>query len=128
MLNSVGILYYGGSGTPIGIEDRALAHLKIAITTKLRRGESFTLSWRHPDDQPGGRSTLWLHASIPLRFVFDAPEPPELSRQWIEDLMRSANSTGGIHLVPEQLDSGPIPTLPEQPVQVSAAHEVAPAN
>jgi hypothetical protein len=114
----VGTLYYGDSGTPIGIEDRALAHLKIAITTKLRRGESFTLSWKHPDEQPRGRSTLWLHPSIPLRFVFDEPVAPELSRSWIEDLMRSANSTGGIQLVPEQLDVEPIATIPDQPVQV----------
>lgn len=114
----VGTLYYGDSGTPIGIEDRALAHLKIAITTKLRRGESFTLSWRHPDDQPRGRSTLWLHPSIPLRFVFDEPEAPELSRSWIEELMRSANSTGGVQLVPEHLDVEPIATEPGQPVQV----------
>lgn len=114
----MGTLYYGDSGTPIGIEDRALAHLKIAITTKLRRGESFTLSWQHADDQPRGRSTLWLHPSIPLRFVFDEPEAPELSRTWVEDLMRSANSTGGIQLVPEQLDSEPISTLDAQPVQV----------
>lgn len=114
----VGTLYYGDSGTPIGIEDRALAHLKVAITTKLRRGESFTLSWRHTEDQPRGRSTLWLHASIPLRFVFDEPETPELSRDWIEELMRSANSTGGIRLVPEHLDTDPIATIPDQPVQV----------
>lgn len=116
--SGVGTLYYGDSGTPIGIEDRALAHLKVAITTKLRRGESFTLSWKHADDQPRGRSTLWLHASIPLRFVFDEPEAPELSRQWIEDLMRSANSTGGILLVPEHLDTDPIETPADQPVQV----------
>ena len=114
----VGTLYYGDSGTPIGIEDRALAHLKVAITTKLRRGESFTLSWKHPEEQPRGRSTLWLHPSIPLRFVFDEPEAPELSRSWIEDLMRSANSTGGIQLVQEQLDIEPIATSPDQPVQV----------
>lgn len=114
----VGTLYYGDSGTPIGIEDRALAHLKVAITTKLRRGESFTLSWQHADDQPRGRSTLWLHPSIPLRFVFDEPVAPELSRQWIEDLMRSANSTGGVRLVAEQLDTDAIPTPPDQPVQI----------
>ena len=115
---AVGTLYYGDSGTPIGIEDRALAHLKIAITTKLRRGESFTLSWQHAEDQPRGRSTLWLHPSIPLRFVFDEPVAPELSRSWIEELMRSANSTGGIRLVPEQLDTDPITSVPGQPVQV----------
>jgi hypothetical protein len=116
----VGTLYYGDSGTPIGIEDRALAHLKIAITTKLRRGESFTLSWQHPEDQARGRSTLWLHPSIPLRFVFGEPEAPDLSRNWIEDLMRSANSTGGIQLVAEHLDPEPIPTDADQPVHVGA--------
>lgn len=114
----MGTLYYGDSGTPIGIEDRVLAHLKVAIITKLRRGESFTLSWQHADGQPRGRSTLWVHQSVPLRFVFDDPETPELSRQWIEELMRSANSTGGVQLVPEHLDTGTIPTTDEQPVQV----------
>jgi hypothetical protein len=114
----VGTLYYGDSGTPIGIEDRALAHLKVAITTKLRRGESFTLSWQHAQEQPRGRSTLWVHASIPLRFVFDETEAAELSREWIEDLMRSANSTGGIELVSEHIDTDSIPTVADQPVQV----------
>jgi hypothetical protein len=97
----VGTLYYGDSGTPIGIDDRALAHIKVAITTKLRRGESFTLSWIHPEDQARGRSTIWVHPSISLRFVFDSPDPAELSRDWVEELMRSANSTGGITLVDE---------------------------
>jgi len=103
----VGTIFYGGSGTPIHIEDRALAHLKVVIATKLRRAECFTLSWQHPDDQPRGRTTIWLHPSIPLRFVFDEPEPPELSRQWIEDLAHSANSSGGIQLIPEYLEPKP---------------------
>jgi hypothetical protein len=107
----VGTIYYGGSATPIHIEDRALAHLKVVIATKLRRGESFTVSWQHPDDQPRGRSTIWLHPSIPLRFVFDDPEPAKLSREWIEDLANSANSSGGITLVAEHFDTGPIPTV-----------------
>jgi hypothetical protein len=94
---------------PINIEDRALAHLKVVIATKLRRDESFTLSWRHPEDQPRGRSTIWLHPSIPLRFVFDDPEPTNLSRAWIEDLANSANSSGGISLVAEHFDTGPEP-------------------
>lgn len=108
----MGILYYGDSGTPIGIDDRALAHLKVAITTKLRRGESFTLSWIHPEDQARGRSTIWVHPSISLRFVFDSPDPAELSRDWIEELMRSANSTGGITLVEEFVAvEAPVPPL-----------------
>lgn len=108
---SVGTIYYGGSATPIHIEDRALAHLKVVIATKLRRDESFTVSWRHPEDQPRGRSTIWLHPSIPLRFVFDDPEPTDLSRDWIEELANSANSSGGITLVAEHFDTGPIPTI-----------------
>jgi hypothetical protein len=110
----VGTLYYGDSGTPIGIDDRALAHLKVAIVTKLRRGESFTVSWLHGGDQPRGRSTLWLHHTIPLRFVFDEVESPELSREWIEELMRSANSTGGVLLVDEHVDTGRVPALVSQ--------------
>ena len=100
----MGTIYYGGSETPINIEDRALAHLKVVIATKLRRGESFTVSWRHPEGQPRGRSTIWLHPSIPLRFVFDDPEPAVLNREWMDDLVKSANSSGGIMLVSEHFD------------------------
>jgi hypothetical protein len=109
----VGTIYYGGSATPIHIEDRALAHLKVVIATKLRRDESFTVSWRHPDDQPRGRSTIWLHPSIPLRFVFDDPDPTDLSREWIEELANSANSSGGITLISEHFDTGPVPVVAE---------------
>ncbi|KJL40654.1 hypothetical protein J2Y46_001359 [Microbacterium sp. BE35] len=107
----MGTIYYGGGAMPIHIEDRALAHLKVVIATKLRRDESFTVSWRHPDDQPRGRSTIWIHPSIPLRFVFDDPEPTELSRAWIEELANSASSTGGIMLVAEHFDTGPVDVL-----------------
>lgn len=104
----MGTIYYGGGAMPIHIEDRTLAHLKVVIATKLRRDESFTVSWTHPDDQPRGRSTIWLHPSIPLRFVFDDPEPAQLSRDWIEELANSASSTGGILLVAEHFDTGPV--------------------
>lgn len=113
----MGTLYYGDSGTPIGIDDRALAHVKVAITTKLRRGESFTLSWIHPDGHARGRSTIWVHPSIGLRFVFDSPDPADLSRDWVEELMRSANSTGGIMLVHEFVGG----ESPESSLQQSAS-------
>lgn len=103
----MGTIYYGGSATPIHIDDVALAHLKVVVSTKLRRGESFTVSWKHPDDEPRGRSTIWLHPSIPLRFVFDDPEPAELSRSWIEALAQSANSSGGITLISEHIEAEP---------------------
>ncbi|AZS47981.1 hypothetical protein [Microbacterium oxydans] len=97
-------LIYGSSNDAVHIDDRALAHLKIVIATKLRRNESFTLSWKHPEGEPGGRSTIWIHPSIPLRFVFDEPEAPQINVKWIEQLMHTASSTGGITLVDEVLD------------------------
>ncbi len=125
ILCNVGTIYYGGSATPIHIEDRTLAHLKVVIAMKLRRGESFTVSWQHPEDQPRGRSAIWLHPSIPLRFVFDDPEPASLSREWIEELANSANSSGGISLVSEHFDTAPVDTVTDNAPQVV---EVAPAD
>jgi len=101
----MGTLYYGGTATPISFDDRALAHLKVVVATKLRRGESFTLSWVHGEGDAPGRSTIWVEPSIPLRFVFEDPEPAPLSRSWIEDLANSANSPGGLKLVPEMFDT-----------------------
>ncbi|MGC5172251.1 hypothetical protein ACPW96_16550 [Micromonospora sp. DT81.3] len=119
----MGTVYYGGSATPIHIEDRALAHLKVVIATKLRRGESFTVSWQHPEDQPRGRSTIWLHPSIPLRFVFDDPEPAILSREWVEELANSANSSGGIMLVAEHFDTGSLPAVADGSASAEAADQ-----
>lgn len=103
----MGMIYYGGAAEPIHIEDRALAQLKVVIATKLRRNESFTLSWVHPEGDPVGRSTIWLHPSIPLRFVFDAPEAPPLDAEWITAMAHSANSSGGITMVSEDMLNAP---------------------
>ena len=102
-VSPMGTLFYGGTADPILIEDRTLAHLKVVIATKLRRNESFTLSWRHSDGHAPGRSTIWLHPSIPLRFVFDEPEPPQLHVEWITAMANSANTSGGITLIPEHM-------------------------
>ncbi|WP_460005282.1 DUF7882 family protein [Microbacterium xylanilyticum] len=102
----MGVIYYGGAETPIHIEDGVLAHLKIVIATKLRRNESFTLSFQHGEGEPRGRTTIWLHPSIPLRFVFDEPVGPELDATLIRDLAASANTSGGIALKPEHVLRG----------------------
>lgn len=103
----MGILYYGDARNPIQIDDLVLAHLKVVIATKLRRNESFTLSWRHPEGDAAGRSTIWLHPSIPLRFTFEDPEAPELQPEWITAMASSANSSGGITLLTADM----IPTV-----------------
>ena len=100
----MGRLYYAHADA-ITMPDDTLAYVRTIAMTKLRRNESFTLSWRHEEGQERGRETLWLHPSIPLRFVFDDPEPAEISRDWIEELARSAHSSGGIVLLPERPES-----------------------
>lgn len=97
------ILYYGASEHPIEIEDVTLAHLKVVIATKLRRNESFTVSWQHDGDQPLGRSTIWLHPSIELRFEFADPNPPELDPARIQAIANSASTSGGILIPREQI-------------------------
>lgn len=88
----MGRLYYGSSPDPIEMSDRVLAHLKVVISTKLRRSESFPLSW----DRDGERSTLWLHCSIPLRFEVSAEAAGAIDRVYLNELAKAANSSGGI--------------------------------
>lgn len=51
----MGYLIYGGT-QEYEFEDRTLAHLKVAITMKLRRQESFLMSWVNPAEKGGGRA------------------------------------------------------------------------
>ena len=97
----MGKLIYNSSNREIEIEDRTLAHLRIAIINKLRRSESFAMTWEHGIEHGSGRTTLWLHESIPLQFVFSGNRPPKLNRLWIEQMLLSANSTAGLQYVPE---------------------------
>ncbi|MDZ5145796.1 MULTISPECIES: DUF7882 family protein [Microbacterium] len=106
----MGSLFYGSSPTPIRVPDRVLAHVKVVIATKLRRGESFTLSWRHPSGEPTGRSTLWIQPSIPLRFVFGSAEPEALDPALLHSLATSANSSGGLTI---DLDDHAVPSVSE---------------
>lgn len=111
----MGYLFYGNAAQPIEIPDRLLAHIKVVTATKLRRSESFTLSWRHPDDIPGGRSTIWLQPSIPLRFVFTSAEPETLNPAFLKDLANAANSSGGL-----TVDfATPVPANDEAPAQAT---------
>ncbi|MFG6446256.1 hypothetical protein ACFXP7_13160 [Microbacterium sp. P06] len=92
----MGKLFYGSTDQPIEMPDRVLAHVKVVVATKLRRGESFTMSWRHDDDTPRGRSTIWIQPSIPLRFVFASAEPELLDPEHLKRLANDASSTSGL--------------------------------
>lgn len=91
-------LFYGTTPEPITIDNRMLAHVKVVVATKLRRGESFTLSWTHGPDEPVGRSTVWLQPAIPLRFVFDSEQPESLDQDLLKRMANDANSSRGLSL------------------------------
>jgi outer membrane translocation and assembly module TamA len=90
-------LYYGSDTAPVTLPDRLLGYIKVITATKLRRGESFTLTWSGADDETG-RSTIWLQPSIPLRFVFDSPEPEQLSGDYLRALADQSNSATGLNV------------------------------
>lgn len=103
----MGTLFYGSDRSAIEFDDRALAHLQLAIVTKLRRHESFSLTWR--DDDPGGqgRNVIWVHESIPLRFVYAGSRMPTVNRAWLDVLLASATTTTGMRLIAEPVAETP---------------------
>lgn len=119
----MGRLFYGSTDEPIEMPDRVLAHVKVVIATKLRRSESFTLSWRHDEQTPRGRSTIWIHPSIPLRFVFGSPEPETLDPELLKKLANEASSSGGLTVDFAAFDEAPAPAA--RTIPRSSAHTTA---
>ena len=102
----MGTLVYGNTGLQIEFDDKVLAHLQIVIVAKLRRNEGFPFTWKDPASVGDGRSTIWLHASIPLYFKFTSGESPAINRSWLEILTMTSNTAAGLRVVEEP---------PEQP-------------
>ena len=101
----MGHLVYG-HGAEYEVEDRALAHLKIALVAKLRLQESFLVNWSIPAAQGSGRVSLWIAPSIPLEFRFSGSKPPELNRVWLDALSRSSHGVRGMVLMNEDEAAG----------------------
>ena len=86
----------------IEFEDRLLAHLQIVIVNKLRRRESFTMSWRDAPEVGDGRSAIWLDPGIPVYFKFDGSRVPAINREWVDRLAESAASSHGLVVTGEE--------------------------
>lgn len=97
----MGHLIYG-SGSDYEIDDRTLAHLKVAIVAKLRLQEGFLVNWTMPGDQGEVRVSAWLAPFIPIQFRFSGPEPAELNHTWLEALGTSAHGMRGMVVMPEE--------------------------
>ncbi|GAA4169723.1 hypothetical protein GCM10022287_06540 [Gryllotalpicola koreensis] len=89
------------AGIDYRIDDRVLAHLKIAIAAKLRVGEAFLLNWQIPTEEGSGRISLWIAPSIPMAFRFSGSKPPEMNRRWLDALARSSHGIRGMVVMDE---------------------------
>ena len=96
----VGRFTYDGT-VKVEFDDRVLAHLQVVITQKLRRGEPFPFTWRNEASLGDGRTSVWLHPNASLVYSYHGSRQPALNRAWLEALTQTANSTAGLHLVPE---------------------------
>jgi hypothetical protein len=110
----MGHLNYGNSAH-IEMDDVVLAHVRAVAVTKLRRKESFALTVPMKD---GSVETLWVHPSIPLRFVF--AEEVSLHRPLLTTMMESANSASGLDLTDARIAQA----SPEQPAPLDARRPV----
>jgi hypothetical protein len=95
----MGKLIHESAGHGFEIDDRTLAHLRIVMMNKLRRGESFMFDIATPDGS--GHRTLWIQAAMPLAFYFYGSRQPHINRAWLEALMDAANGPAGLTIVPE---------------------------
>jgi len=91
----MGFLIYGGT-QKFEFDDRLLTHLKVVITTKLSRQETFLMSWASRAEDGGGRHSIWLTPHIPLTFRFSGSRMPQLNKAWLTVLNDLSNTPRGL--------------------------------
>ena len=97
----MGKFVYGMPSITVEFDDRVLAHLKVVIAAKLRRGESFMFTWDVEESDVATQASVWLHPAIPLQFEVEVVAESAMSRPWLEQLSRSSNSPSGLRVVIE---------------------------
>ncbi|HWR85891.1 MAG TPA: ATP-dependent DNA ligase [Rhodoglobus sp.] len=88
-------------GTVIQFEDRVLTHLQIVIVQKFTKNESFLMSWKDSNAVGDGRGSIWLSPSLPLYFKFLGSKVPNVNREWLLELGKSADSSTGLIVTEE---------------------------
>lgn len=110
----MGYLHYGSTAHGIEIEDRSLAHLRVAILSLLRAGHTVAFTYQRAHEL-GGRESVWITPTTDLRFRFLGSRTPKLNEAWVRALIESNHSAAGLHLVRECPPSNQ--PLPHQPPQ-----------
>lgn len=82
-------------GLSVDIEDRLLAHLRVVMMNKLRRGESFMLQ---VPAGGAGYNSIWISPSMAIALQFYGGRQPALDRELLDDMMRAANGPDGLAL------------------------------
>lgn len=100
----MGKFIYEG-GPKVDIEDRALSHIQLVITAKLRRGEPFGFTWKEDASVGGGRTTVWVHAGSSIVFKYHGGRQPTINRAWIDALTFTVNAPSGLYLTPEPAEN-----------------------
>ncbi len=95
----MGRFVYASMSSSVEIDDRTLAHLRIAVMNKLRRREAFMFDV-HTRDSTGRRS-YWMNAGVPMQFHFYGTRTHRINRAWVEVLLASASAADGLRVLPE---------------------------
>jgi len=97
----MGKLRYRTPESSFEFDDRVLAHLRVVIISKLRRGDRFIFTWANTPESGGGHTSSRLDPTIPMQFKFYGSRDPHLSRNWLDALARLTNALAGLHVLPE---------------------------
>ncbi|MFC4222489.1 DUF7882 family protein [Lysinibacter cavernae] len=95
----MGRLTYGTN--EFEFDDCLLAHLKVVVIQKLRRKETFLLSWSNHDDSGAcldGRHAIWLTDGIQLYFHVEQSEKFSLNRRLLDYMVGQSHSPDGLIL------------------------------
>lgn len=97
----MGTLHYDGER--FEFDDLVLAHLQVIIGLKLRRNESFFISWHIGTEHGSGRNVIWIDNGIPIRIRYAGSRPPQINREWAESLSFAANTSSGLVITDERI-------------------------
>jgi hypothetical protein len=75
-----------------------LAHLQMVVSTKLRRGEPFFLTWVLPAYMGSGRHSIWIDNAVPLFFLYASTSRSTLDMTWMDRALIAAASPKGLYL------------------------------
>jgi hypothetical protein len=95
-MDRMGSLNYDGH--VYDFEDRFLAHVQVVLSQKMRRRESFLLSWSAANHEAWGRVSLWMNPSADVSFRYSGSRAATINSAWLERMMSATNSTRGLDL------------------------------